>query len=65
MSVQKRHKKISMIERLVQLFEQGFFVEVGRYSDTPIGQGDQLLGMDVYGHVLIARAPIASKTSDI
>jgi len=58
MSTQTPHKKISRLERLARLIEQGFFVEVGRYPDTPIGKGDRLLGMDKDGHVLIARAPI-------
>jgi len=44
-----------------QLLEEGFSLEVGKYTDTPLAKNDQLLYIDAAGHVLIARAPLSSE----
>ena len=45
----------------IQLLEEGFSLEVGKYTDTPLAKNDQLLYMDTAGHVLIAREPLSSE----
>ena len=61
MPVSESKTTSNAFEKLVQLVEQGFFIEVGHWPDTPVGEGDELLGMDARGQVLIARAPIKTE----
>ena len=44
---------------LNQLLEAGFALEVSRFTDVPVGPGDQILYMDPRrSHVIVARAPL-------
>ena len=58
MSVRPCKQTHHPLEQMEDLMEQGLVFEVSRLPDAPIGKGDQVVGTDVFGHVLIARAPI-------
>lgn len=50
---------MSECSSLNELIDEGFALEVSRFTDLPLGPEDQLLYMDPnYSRVIIARAPL-------
>jgi hypothetical protein len=57
----KSSKPTRKFPTLSQLLEQGFWLDLGKWPDTPLQADDKHLGVDSYGHVLIARAPLETE----